>query len=363
MRDIHRLWLRISPDKQALSTLLTETFRAGFDCLRHFEKWAMHADLKAYDQVLEPWDYRCYARWEPPLEENGRFLNCDGWLLEDPSYQHLAEDVDHLLDQALSKVQRQLAAIEPVLHEFWTYSSLGDLSILTNERLKNPTELLPVLLQRLVEQKDEFKTFMPAFKDLGLLRVQFSGLIDGLSPQPEGILRKLQGMLPRMVRARMEVVRLWMEEQIKTLQTFPSNVDEYVNQLQSLEYIEDHYQAMKDKVELNAHIFEILETFDLPAREDKSSRFIDEVYTLINTLNTAIYETKDRSDRRKDQIKKKVQKKVPKLRLAISELEEAVSDPRLLAQADGDEAVQAVIAEIEELEARMQVVLGKKKAI
>jgi dynein heavy chain len=49
VRDIHKLWLRISPDKQALSTLLTETFRAGFDCLRHFEKWAMHADLKAYD--------------------------------------------------------------------------------------------------------------------------------------------------------------------------------------------------------------------------------------------------------------------------------------------------------------------------
>lgn len=49
MRDIHKLWLIISPDKQALSTLLTETFIAGFDCLRHFEKWAMHADLKAYD--------------------------------------------------------------------------------------------------------------------------------------------------------------------------------------------------------------------------------------------------------------------------------------------------------------------------
>jgi hypothetical protein len=49
-------------------------------------------------------------------------LNCDGWLQEDPSYQHLAEDLDHLLGLALSKVQRQLAAIEPVLHEFWTYS-------------------------------------------------------------------------------------------------------------------------------------------------------------------------------------------------------------------------------------------------
>lgn len=91
-----------------------------------------------------------------------------------------------------------------------------------------------------------------------------------------------------------------MEEQIRTLKVFPTNVDEYVSQIQSLEYIEDNYQDVKDQVELNDQIFQICERFDLPSREDKSSKFIDEIYQLINTLNSAIYDTKDKSDRRKE---------------------------------------------------------------
>lgn len=329
VEEIHKRWLRVYPDKQDLSALLNETFQLGFDSLKNFEKWAMHADLKPYDQVLEPWDYRSYARWEPPAEENERFLNCDDWLQENPSYQHLEADLDWLVTQAFSNIRHQYAALEPVLHEYWTYSQLG-LRLLVDERLKNPTVLLPVLLRRLVEQKEEFKDFVPAVKDLGLLRVRFTQLKDALAPQPVQTLAKLQTMLPKMVRSRMEAIRQWMEEQIRSLQTYPTNVDEYVNQLQSLEYIEENYQSVKDRVELNAQIFEILEAFDLPAREDKNSRFIDEVYQLINTLNSAIYDTKDKADRRKDQIKRKVLKKVPKLRAVIDELAGAINHEKFL---------------------------------
>ena len=70
VKGLNTLWLNIYPDKQALSALIKETFQLGFDSLKNFEKWSMHADLKPYDQVLEPWDYRSYERWEPPNEEN-----------------------------------------------------------------------------------------------------------------------------------------------------------------------------------------------------------------------------------------------------------------------------------------------------
>jgi len=39
----------------------------------------------------------------------------------------------------------------------WQLGPLGDFSILEHERLKNPTEMLPILLQRFVDQKDEFQ--------------------------------------------------------------------------------------------------------------------------------------------------------------------------------------------------------------
>ena len=84
VRGLHKIWLSIQPDKQDLSALLNETFQLGFDSLKVFERWSMHADLKPYDSVLEPWDYRSYERWEPPGEQNELYLNCDEGLQENP---------------------------------------------------------------------------------------------------------------------------------------------------------------------------------------------------------------------------------------------------------------------------------------
>jgi len=39
---------------------------------------------------------------------------------------------------------------------------------------------------------------------------------------------------------------------------------------------------VKDKIKLNDQIFETLEKFDLPSREDKQARFIDEAYHSLN---------------------------------------------------------------------------------
>lgn len=58
----------------------------------------------------------------------------------------------------------------------------------------------------------------------------------------------------------------------------PSNVDEFVTQIQCLDYIEENYQAIKDKIELNDQIFQICERYNLPSREDRQSRFIDDIY-------------------------------------------------------------------------------------
>jgi dynein heavy chain, axonemal len=361
VRGIHNLWLSVYPDQEDLVALLNETFQLGFDSLKNFEKWAMHADLKPYDRVLEPWDYRSYARWEPPTEDNQLYLNCDDWLQESPDYQHLEENVEALVTRAMQKIKRQYAKLEPVLHEYWTNQQLGDFSILTHDRLRSPTEVLPVLLQRLVDQKEAFKVFVPSHKDLGLLRVRFQDLKNALSPQPKLCLARLKEILPRMVRSRIEKVKEWMEEHIRLLRTFPTNVDEYVNQIQSLEYVEDNYQAIKDQVELNDQIFAILDAYDLPAREDKSSRFIDEIYQLINSLNSAIYDTKDKADRRKEQIKKEIAKKVPKLHQRIEAIAQEMGQSRFVMIEGAN--VAAVLAELGAMETRMQAILAKKKAI
>ena len=100
----------------------------------------------------------------------------------------------------------------------------------------------------------------------------------------------------------------------------PSNVDEFVTQIQCLDNIEENYQSIKDKIELNDHIFQICERYNLPSREDRQSRFIDDIYQLMSILNNAIYDTKDQAVKRRDLMKMKINKKVPKLNDKVSNL-------------------------------------------
>jgi dynein heavy chain len=155
VKNIHELWLNVYPDKHVLASLIMETFKLGFDSLKNFERWSMHADLKPYDQVLEHWDYRCYERWEPP-QENELYLNCDDWIVEHPAYQHLEENVEILINKGMDNVTQQFEQLELILHDYWINQQLGDFSAVLHERLKNPVELLPILLKRFVDQKDEF---------------------------------------------------------------------------------------------------------------------------------------------------------------------------------------------------------------
>jgi hypothetical protein len=103
-----------------------------------------------------------------------------------------------------------------------------------------------------------------------------------------------------------------------------------VSQIQCLESVEDNYQDVKDQVELNQQIFQVCDGFDLLHRDDKSGKAINEVYQLINTLNNAIYETKDKSDRRKEQMKKKVLKKIPKLNGRLEDIYARVTDRKFV---------------------------------
>jgi hypothetical protein len=120
VRGLHALWLNIYPDEQDLSALIKDTFRLGFESLKNFEKWSMHADLKPYDQVLEPWDYRSYEKWEPPNEDDELSLNCDDWLQENAQYQHREENIDILINKAMYKIKKQFERLEPILEDYWT---------------------------------------------------------------------------------------------------------------------------------------------------------------------------------------------------------------------------------------------------
>ena len=83
----------------------------------------------------------------------------------------------------MNKIKKQYQELEPIIHDYWVNKQMGSFSILKNDRLKNPIEMLPVLLQRFVDQKEHFSNFVPSnppTKDIGMLRVDFSEVKDAL---------------------------------------------------------------------------------------------------------------------------------------------------------------------------------------
>ena len=103
-----------------------------------------------------------------------------------------------------------------------------------------------------------------------------------------------------------------------------------MKQVQALEYIEKHYQGVKDRIETNVNLFGIFMTFDIESKEEKNRKFVDEVYTIQISLNTAIAKAKDSADNRKDQMKQKITKKIPKLMDQVSNFSQEVFQEELL---------------------------------
>ena len=77
IRGLCRLWLKAEPDGDRFSMEINKCLLEGMECLKVFKRWSRHPDLDKYEAVLEDWDDRVCAEWEPPDQ---MFLNCDDWL-------------------------------------------------------------------------------------------------------------------------------------------------------------------------------------------------------------------------------------------------------------------------------------------
>ena len=72
-----------------------------------------------------------------------------------------------------------------------------------------------------------------------------------MTPLPKLCLSKLKTMLPNMVKGMVHNSSFWMRKQIRELTAYPESVDEFVQQIKTLEYVEDNFQDIKDQLDLS----------------------------------------------------------------------------------------------------------------
>ena len=74
----------------------------------------------------------------------------------------------------------------------------------------NPTEMLPVMLKKLVAQKSQFDDKIPEDKDLGLMRVEFKSIKMAIKDQPKKLMQMMKDILPQMVKSRIWDCKIWL---------------------------------------------------------------------------------------------------------------------------------------------------------
>jgi hypothetical protein len=158
----------------------------------------------------------------------------------------------------------------------------------------------------------------------------------------------MKKMLPQIVKDRIHLLKTWVNQQIGELSVNPKDVDEFVQLITALEDAEEHYDEYRERLALNESVWKICEDFGFPTGEDKQSRFVEETFLQMNRLKQQMYDTKERSDKRKEEMKKKIAQEVPLLNQRVEALDLRINDERYL-HVDPEEVENNVIETLESL--------------
>ena len=79
--------------------------------------------------------------------------------------------------------------------------------------------------------------------------MKFTELKDKITISPRNCLSDLRLILRKAVKSRVADCTTWMETHRRELRIVPENVDQFVKQIQCLEYVEDNFQSIKEKLE------------------------------------------------------------------------------------------------------------------
>lgn len=152
----------------------------------------------------------------------------------------------------------------------------------------------------------------------------------------------------------------WLAVQIDLLKEKPRSVNEFVSQIQTLDYLDMTFQEVKDRIDMNVTIFNLCTEFEYVGNQDRHRRFIDDTNKLVYTLNKQMAESREMASQRKDQIKRLITAKVPKLNALTTEfLEELAQEYYLDELTDMD----FILLKVEENEALCAKICDKKNRI
>lgn len=103
-----------------------------------------------------------------------------------------------------------------------------DLNILVHERLKNPVESLSHTIKLLNHYNALFTNQLPSTTELGLLQLDSKGCRSKLLPTAKELIAKIEELVPKIIKARTDESKKWLQKSIRDLQKTVATVEDFV---------------------------------------------------------------------------------------------------------------------------------------
>ena len=201
--------------------------------------------------------------------------------------------------------------------------------IVMDERLKNPQEVIPELLKLINKQIDDFDNYLPESKDLGLLRIDFSKIKQKLKPNPKDVFDRLRKELPLAIKRRILSKKQWLNDRIDSITSTVIDVDQFVKQVQALEFIDKHFQKVKDEIDLYQNLQRICQQNGISiSKED--IKLISEMYQIMSSLSQLVMSSTENIDSKKKSNIENIKKKIPVFSKEVQTFRTKLQNPRFL---------------------------------
>lgn len=230
--------------------------------------------------------------------------------------------------------------------------------MITDENVKNPVEVIELMLERFIEQKDRFEQFLPEQKDIGMLRIRIKDVKSSLTPSPQRGFDEIKTLLPPVIKQRTEESIDWLSKQIESISGKINSVNDFVKQAQALEYIDNHFQTYKDKIGVCQNILASLIGKNIDVSKEEKKLIEDKSYQYVTLLNNAIMTATEMADRNRDSIKKKINESIPLLNKDVEKLTEDLEDPKYL---DINSNIYDMLRDVDFIEERTKKIVETAK--
>ena len=141
-----------------------------------------------------------------------------------------------------------------------------------------------------------------------------------LQPTPKEFNDKIEAMLPRITRERIDVNKIWLAQSIRELSMNVENVADFVIQCQFLGKISDRFQTVRDKVDLYDQINQKVEQNGIlkPKKEDEQN--LKEAKNQIQQLAQIVQGVEQSMETANEKFKRQLEQLIPQLNEDINSL-------------------------------------------